>query len=90
MKINNYFKLIYFIFAKFQLALITVFVHRQSKLFVVRDSEDDRGGEITGLAIRIVLKSQLLFVTTRNALFAYEIAVKDKFLQVSTFHIHTL
>ncbi|KAF6017142.1 VPS11 [Bugula neritina] len=55
---------------------------RQSKLFVVRDSEDDRGGEITGLAIRIVLKSQLLFVTTRNALFAYEIAVKDKFLQV--------
>lgn len=63
-----------------------IFVYRQSKLYVIRDEIDDSGGEITGLAIRVVHKSQLLFVTTRSSLTAHDISGKDKNPQVS---IHT-
>ncbi|XP_067935416.1 vacuolar protein sorting-associated protein 11 homolog isoform X2 [Watersipora subatra] len=55
---------------------------KQSKfcsIYNPRDGENKGGStEVTGLALRVVQKSQLLFLVTRNSLLAYEIFHKDK------------
>ena len=58
--------------------------YRQSKFSVVHKEKTNQGLEVTGLALSVVQKSQLLFITTRESLIMYDISVKDKNTPVCT------
>lgn len=64
--------------------LLLVLTCRQSKFSIVHDAktakneEISSSSEITGLALRVVQRSQMLFVSTKTSLLAYETSVKDK------------
>ena len=64
--------------------LVSPHSYRQSKFSVVHKEKTNQGSEVTGLALSVVQKSQLLFITTRESLIMYDISVKDKNTPVCT------